>query len=266
MLDEPPPWNCSSGPPEHQLRQLGSMPNAHGPQKFVGSFTDYVKDERLNALLKDKKVCFVGPSSHLEGKKMGSFIDSHDIVVRVNQTSPIPEHRWEDYGSRTDILASGLNAPGVMALSENLNWVKTLKFLFCPGPSMWDRDKFGRIVDSWGILWHNVCDGHLFKVYKEMGTTASTGLSAIIILLNYDLAHLYVTGISFYNFGKCGKVYYDEHDKPEVMRNLNGPNTQPYRFDIHAIEPQLAFFKRLIEAHHPSKLKMDDLLKDYYLG
>ena len=60
------------------------------------------------------------------------------------------------------------------------------------------------VVNSWNIPWHNVSDGYLFKVYQEIGTTASTGLSAMVVLMNYDIKSLYITGNSFYNLVNAG--------------------------------------------------------------
>jgi len=262
----PLPWICSNPQPEAQLNQLGTMQNQYGPEPFPGKFEDYVKDPRLAELIEGKTVAFVGPSAHLVGQGMGNFIESHDVIVRVNQTQEIPAHRHDDFGHRTDVLASNLNAPSMAALSENINWVKALKHIYGAGPSMWDRDKYGKIVDSWSIPWHNVSDGYLFKVYKEVGTTSSTGLSAMIVLMNYDIKSLYVTGNSFYNFGECGVVYYDEFEDEESMKKVNGHNTHHYRHDIHAIEPQMDFFKRLLDVHYPHKLKIDDLLRNYFIG
>ena len=264
-LNDAPPWNCSNPPPEAQLENLGSMYNSYGNLPFPGTFKDYEKDSKLAELIEGKTVAFVGPSAHLIGTGLGEYIESHDIVVRVNQTVEIPSHRWDDYGSRTDVLASNLNGPSVSALQNNIGWVRSLKHIFCAGPSMWDRDKFGTIANSWGVPWHNVCDGYLFKAYKEIGTTSSTGLSAMIVLMNYDVEHLYITGNSFYNFGKCGVVYYTEFDTPEMMSKVNGQDTYAYRHDIHAIEPQLNFFDRMLQVHYPHKLKVDGLLEQYFI-
>ena len=262
----PPTWNSSNPPPSTQLSNLGSLKNPYGPEPFPGSFEDYEKDAHLAELIEGKTVAFVGPSAHLVGQRMGDFIESHDIIVRVNQTQEIPKHRHVDFGHRTDVLASNLNAPSMSALLQNMNWVKTLKHIYGSGPSMWDRDKFGNVVNSWNIPWHNVSDGYLFKVYQEIGTTASTGLSAMVVLMNYDIKSLYITGNSFYNFGKCGVVYYDEFEDDMTMKKVNGADTHYYRHDIHAIEPQMDFFKRLLDVHYPHKLKIDNLLKDYFIG
>ena len=66
----------------------------------------------LKDLVKNKKVALVGPSPHILGKKQGSFIDSFDIVIRVNEFG-IPSSLYEDYGSKTNII--------FVALHENSN-------------------------------------------------------------------------------------------------------------------------------------------------
>lgn len=54
--------------------------------------------------LKGKRVAIVGPSPWLNDKKMGSYIDAFDVVVRINQGIYLPSVSKEDYGSRTDII------------------------------------------------------------------------------------------------------------------------------------------------------------------
>ena len=64
----------------------------------------------LKDLVKNKRVALVGPSPHILGKKQGSYIDSFDIVIRVNEFG-IPSSLYEDYGSRTDIIMKGGSIP-----------------------------------------------------------------------------------------------------------------------------------------------------------
>lgn len=49
-----------------------------------------------------KSVCIVGSADSLSGKKLGEIIDSHDIVVRIND--PQIEGYEEDVGSKTNNL------------------------------------------------------------------------------------------------------------------------------------------------------------------
>jgi len=42
----------------------------------------------LRPIVENKKVVIVGPSPHLENKRLGSLIDSYDIVCRINEIFP----------------------------------------------------------------------------------------------------------------------------------------------------------------------------------
>ena len=42
--------------------------------------------------LKDKNVILVAPAAYLIGRNMGEEIDNYDIVVRINNSLPIPKN------------------------------------------------------------------------------------------------------------------------------------------------------------------------------
>ena len=55
--------------------------------------------------LENKKVIIVGPSSYLENRKMGNFIDSYDIVVRINNLHDTTNSQLvDDFGKQTDLI------------------------------------------------------------------------------------------------------------------------------------------------------------------
>lgn len=54
--------------------------------------------------LLNKKVIFVGPSSILQGKSFGHFIDSFDVVVKTNGAGFLEKRLFNDYGKRVDVL------------------------------------------------------------------------------------------------------------------------------------------------------------------
>jgi hypothetical protein len=56
-------------------------------------------------MFQNKKVIIVGPSSYLEDKNSGKFIDSFDLVVRINNLHDINNSKLvEDLGIKTDII------------------------------------------------------------------------------------------------------------------------------------------------------------------
>tara|TARA_B100001123_G_scaffold448651_1_gene610738 strand:+ start:3119 stop:3994 length:876 start_codon:yes stop_codon:yes gene_type:complete len=257
-------WKSSTPTPEIQLRDLG----LRGP--FVNSFKDYARDEELANLVKNKKIAYVCPSPHLKGMKMGEYIDSHDLVVRVNQAYHMPQEDWEDYGKRTDILMNCLNINKINALRNDMEFARSLKYIVCPMVSMWDIQRVDNFLDEIGAPWHNVCDGYLFKVFKEVGTTCNTGLMGIITLLNYDVKELYVTGMTFFNMNTFGQVYYDKYHQ-EAMKNNNFgeesnsvPNFSDLRIDIHQQVPQINYFHKMVYFHHGKRLLLDDYLQENF--
>ena len=71
-------------------------------------FRDLMGDHNFNLTLfkmvHQRKVIIVGPSPFLEGKNMGSYIDSFDVIIRMNHGPKLVLSNPKDYGSRTDIV------------------------------------------------------------------------------------------------------------------------------------------------------------------
>jgi len=263
LADQPPPWECSTPIPEHQLQQLASM-------GFVDGFRDYTIDDNLAKLVKGKRVAYVCPSPHLTNQRMGSYIDTFDLVVRVNQNFAMPENQWSDYGKRTDILMNCLNIKKLQALNENMDYVRGLKYIMCPMVSMWDIGRVDTFLESTGVPYQNVCDGYLFKIFKEVGTTVNTGLTGLMTLLHYDVSEIYVTGMTFFNMNTFGKVYYDEyHDHAVKHKNFSNtserkPDINELRMDIHAQMPQIKYFRKILAKYHGKPLFVDDYLRQNF--
>tara|TARA_R110000824_G_scaffold206877_4_gene392092 strand:- start:1313 stop:2158 length:846 start_codon:yes stop_codon:yes gene_type:complete len=271
LSKDPPEWQSSTPTPEEQLEDLGNM----GP--YVGDFRDYNYDLNLANLLRGKRVAYVCPSPHLTGQGLGPKIDSYDLVVRINQSYCMPEELWADYGRRTDILVNCLNEHKIRALlcQEGVGFVQTLQYIICPMVSMWDIGRVDEFLFASshlaGTPGHNVCDGYLFKIFKEVGTTCNTGLTGIITLLNYDIEELFVTGMTFFNMNTFGKVYYDKY-YDEAVKNKNfeeDPNKEPttsdLRIDIHQQQPQIDYFRKIVNHYHDSVLTLDEYLTENFV-
>ena len=263
ISDDPPPWDCSSPPPEEQLAQLESL-------GFVDGFRDYTRDEELAKLIEGKRIAYVCPSPHLKDQRMGHYIDSFDLVVRINQSFSMPEEQWIDYGKRTDILMNCLNINKLRALNNNMDYVRALKYIICPMVSMWDIGRVNSFLEGTGVPWQNVCDGFLFKIFKEVGTTANTGLTGLMTLLHYDVKEIYVTGMTFFNMNTFGKVYYDEyHDSAVEYSNFSDtsdkePSTKELRMDIHSQMPQIRYFRKILSKHYSNPLYIDSYLRENF--
>lgn len=70
-------------------------------QKAGENFSKY--NLEYKNFIENKKIAIVGPASYLEGKNMGTEIDSHDIVIRLNLGQSLTVNK-EDYGEKTDVI------------------------------------------------------------------------------------------------------------------------------------------------------------------
>ena len=237
---------------------------------MVGEYKDYELDPYLKKLVEGKSVAYVCPSPHLVGQGMGEFIDSHDLVVRVNQNFTPTEETWADYGRRTDILVNCLNEIKIRALGHNMDYVHSLRYILGPMVSVWDKPKIDSFLESTGVPYQNVCDGYLFNIFREVGTTVNTGLTGIITLLNYPIKSLYVTGMTFFNMNKMGRIYHDKyHDEAVKHGNFSDthdkkPSVVELRMDIHAQQPQIDYFRKVVDHHYPHKLRLDSFLLENF--
>jgi len=259
IVKDPPAWQSSSPTPDYHLNHIHPL---------IKEFKDYNFCTELDNLVRGKKIAYVAPSPHLKGLKMGAFIDSHDLVVRINQAYSVPEKDWEDYGKRTDMTMDCLNIFKRSALQKNTKFVNSLKFIVCPMINMSTTPAVNDFINRLSVPVHNVSDGYLLKLFEQVGTICNTGLAGIVALLNYEVESIYITGMSFYNMNTFGKVYNDTyHDEAAKNKNfIAKPNKDPspreLRMDIHFQQPQIDYFRKLLEYNYPDRLKVDSYLID----
>lgn len=155
--------------------------------------------------LKDKSVAIVGSSSHLIGQKQGNFIDSHDVVVRISNSSILPEELEEDFGKRCDVVYTWhslmrYNKPQEVKLSK-------VKYVFMSH----GRHKKGKLPtinvrkdEDWlksHEIPYEIVDVWHYRTDKEFAVSGHGGFIAMYHLLLQQLSSLYVTGVSFHREG-----------------------------------------------------------------
>ena len=254
MLRRPPEWNSSLEKPEKKLEDMKNW----GCIEEDYIFCDYNKCDKLSELVSGKRVAIVGPSGHLSGLGNGNLIDSYDIVIRINHLpSNTAEYRL-DYGTKTDILADGLNIHGWKRFDDNDEYIKSMKYIIVP--QAWDSppndiERWQERLDKFGVPNNRISSGYFYKICKEVGTLINTGFSTIMMMMNYDVKELYITGISFYNmaFSTKDQAYYSK-DR----------NTNDLRHDLHKQLPQIEYFKKMIRHHYMGKLSLDNYLSNSF--
>jgi hypothetical protein len=171
-------------------------------------------DTQYNEFLKDKRVVIVGPSPSLEGKGLGTFIDSYDIVIRMNKAFPIESDIQDDLGSRTDIhshcLCTTIDCGGPVFYKE---MKEQNVFVSCPYPK-WvqpfydDVTRFERDNKKWELPFHVIDTDYYISIAEMLGTRPNSGTMTILDTLAYDVKELYITGFTWFRDG-WRKTYKD---------------------------------------------------------
>lgn len=260
ISDPPPFWHSSLEKPEKKLEGMIKW----GSIEEDSYFCDYEKCDKLSNLINGKRVAIVGPSGHLSGKKNGELIDSYDIVVRVNHMPQETDEYRRDYGIKTDIIADGLNIHGWARFDDNIEYVKNLKYIIVP--QAWDSPpaevkNLQQRLDNYGVPNNRISTGHFYKVCKDIGTCMNTGFSAIVMLLNYQVKELYVTGFSFYDM-----LGVSQKSQTNDQFYFCKRKTKEWKFkhDLHQQLPQINYFHKIIVYHYGRKLNLDDYLLDNF--
>jgi hypothetical protein len=166
-----------------------------------------------------KKVIIVGPAFYLRGAGLGEYIDSFDVVVRVNHALPIKYP--EDYGSKTTVLyhiLSHRNHVGAGKLTVTEDEVKSWDTDWVV--SRWDsRSARIRQVGPYleGRKWTAMSHEFYYKVRRGVGRLSpNTGISAIAHLLQSELKELRVVGFDLYRSGVY-EGYGDVREKENAL-------------------------------------------------
>jgi hypothetical protein len=241
----------------------------------------YIKDEKISKLIEGKRIVLVGPSSHLFGKGMGDIIDDYDIVCRSNDFFPFNHER--DFGSRTDIAS--VNFAFVSMVEYQYKYqleperTKNIKLVMCPvvkslGPDpwmSWKNDHVSEVVNSFNNMntfnipfsWVGV-ENYRY-LYNLIGVEANSGMMTLMILLQYDIREIFLTGFSFYHNGvSLEDCYYKNY----ILKDLYTKEKYPYgNFNpgiSHNQGAQVKFLINNLLPLHKEKIKLDSYLNELY--
>lgn len=223
-------------------------------------------DESYNEMLKDKRVIVVGPSPSLEGSGMGEWIDSFDIVVRINKAFPIEEGVESDIGSRTDIhyhcLCTDMHCGGPVFYKEMKD---ENVFVSCPYPK-WvqpfysDVTRFENDNKKWDLGFHVLDTNYFMGIAEMLGTRANSGTLTILDLLCYDVKELNITGFTWFRDGwrksykDHTKIFGEEEGKKKEEKWLSG------EFEgNHKQKPQEDLVREIYL--NDDRVKIDDVMK-----
>lgn len=163
--------------------------------------------EKYREYLKGKTVAVVGPASSIVGSEYGYYIESHDIIVRVNRGAKINKNLTQDIGGRTDVLYHCLHEEESTGAGQyNVDeWVNAgIQWVICPYPEtpLFIKDIVEFKKRNSKRIDFLTLDEKIFNYYKdEMYTRPNTGTLAMLHLLTSDLKSLFITGFTFMKTG-----------------------------------------------------------------
>jgi hypothetical protein len=209
-------------------------------------------EAEYKSFLSNKRVALVGPAKSISNIKQGKYIDSFDVVVRLNNMLEVPNHLKETIGSRTDVIYSTIDDKIADLSSAALK--NSIKFISTSYPSneWFFRNRMQANLNTLRMMPFfktTVLPAEpYYTIKKETNSRPNTGFSAIIDLLNSDIKELFITGVDFYRstVEGTGEGYIDGYEcqwtglkKTQFLpRNIqrDGP-------DVHNPDSSFIYFK-----------------------
>ena len=228
---------------------------------------------KFNDKIRGKKIIIVGPAPYLGDYNLGKFIDSFDIVVRVNKGHQMTVEP-NKYGSRTDILfhcVSQIYENGG-EVNNDLMRCKKIKKIFCAYPYLYpnddssfkgDRNLIGGNISIYQefikkklqIPQVMIDKNYYINLEKKMQTRPNTGFIAIDHLSRYT-DKLYVIGFTFFK-GGYNKLYRNTIDGKS--KNLEKVVIDRMR-GTHDVDKQMRYFNNFLL----KKLYIDSYFKKLF--
>ena len=154
-----------------------------------------------------KSVIIVGPAPTIAGQGLGSWIDSHDVVVRIN--SGVPHGQDADYGSRTDVIYHTLftdrhaaangeaHGPELTQswIDQGVQWIVTRR------KAGDERCRIFAPTVAGLIPWISCHSTATRLAAAVKGKGLNTGTVAVAHILSSRAASIYVTGFDFHSTG-----------------------------------------------------------------
>ena len=185
-------------------------------------------DDDYSKFLKDKNIIIVGPAKHVNN---GKFIDSFDIVIRLNKGLNLSKKEPKKYGSKTNIIYMADQGSLNILNKKEINNLDYIKFQL---PKSKNESFFHPISKNEYNFYENFkftnkilrTDKEYLNFEKEIQTRPNMGTTAIWDILRYPIKSLYITGITFNttesseHYYKNGGLVLKEHQKIAGLHNI----------------------------------------------
>lgn len=165
-----------------------------------------IKDE-FKKYCSGKNIAIVGNSSSLLNKESCQFIDSHDIVIRINNAYPIKSEYYKNIGRRTDVYCISITRTDIAQHKLKGNQFKYILRL----------NHFTPDIGNNGVIYGDIDE---YRKLKKMFGKFKPSTGSILINFfknNIDFKHLNLIGFNFFENessfrqNKFGSFLYKDH-------------------------------------------------------
>ena len=208
--------------------------------------------------LKGKSVALIASGGSLKGKGHGSFIDSFEVVIRVNRALPLSDDDKDDVGTRTDILYNTLDGfPDAGGPIDGHLWKRCgVKFICSTYPKSEYFTYPERSVGLDSIVptrW--VSDELYYPIKESVVGRPNSGTVSLVDLLSFDIEEVRLFGLDFF------RTLYDVNYLKEGGNVKDFERLLATNPDRHDPDSQYLFFKNKLYAED-SRIKIDDYFKN----
>ena len=236
---------------------------------------------KLNDFLKGKRVVLVGPAPYLENSGRGRYIDNFDVVGRMKKGYPIPTPLSKDIGSRTHLYFTNFkkNHNNLNVYTYQQMFREGVKFIIFPYPIKYQRGERNQTLykltqknftKQMEFIRNNYSKRYPFRIpitydgssdyfnfiENVMGTRPTTGLLAVLDLLQYDVKEVHLIGFTF----RYELILEQMRETMVEFEHLRTIYSQYYKNDeenayswrttirnhTHELTKEIKFFKRLM--------------------
>lgn len=269
-------------------------------------FQDFLYNKGRNpfieSLVTKKKILLIGPAPYLEKDDYDLSLDEYDIIVRLKSGYPVPSEISEKIGSRTDFYYTNFKSNQNNLSTETYlrMYSDKIKAIVFPYPSEWnitlpithDQRKLLELLkknyqgssSKFNIITNYLKETclpipiitdpnpmYFLNLIKLIGTRPTTGVLAILDLLQYPISELKIVGFTFrmellhqqktFTPPKDEELtrLYSEYYKDSESRSRSWNKTVADM--THNLEKEFEFFK-LIKSFDP-RLKIDSVLESF---
>lgn len=246
-----------------------------------------LKEQDYLDQLEGKRVIIVGPAPEKEYVNgFGGFIDSFDLIVRVNRGWNMSKEHPSIFGSRTDILYHCLDSSPENGGMIDLDFLikSGCTNIVSPYPSVTDlssRDfmfhsdyrlnwkewflSHYHTAESRNLNYSEINPDFYFDVDKQMNTRPNSGNITFLHLLRSKLSFLHIIGFSFFSKGYVPSYRKtidgvtsrnEDHSEWLVLNRLKAHGSN------HKMQEQIDFCKPILRSD--KRVKMSGLLTQVF--